>query len=84
MMNIFQYILPCIFLIGFLFYLKSKTKENSKMGINLNDVYCPVCNEKQPKVRLPKNINQFLYGGNACDNCKTEMDKYEKIISPKK
>lgn len=75
-----EYIFTALLLIGFFFYFRKQTKEKSKLGINLGTVYCPNCNQKQPTVRLPKNVNQFLYGGNTCSNCKTEMDKYGQEV----
>ena len=52
----------------------------SKLGINLKEVKCPNCGAVQPKVRTPKNFSQFLWGGNTCANCGTEMDKFGKEI----
>jgi ssDNA-binding Zn-finger/Zn-ribbon topoisomerase 1 len=53
----------------------------TKTGINLKRVYCPVCNTKQPRLRTPKNAQQFLYGGTTCPKCRTNLDKYGNIIS---
>ena len=50
--------------------------KSGKLGINLNEVVCPECNEPAPKVRKPKNKRQLLWGGWSCEKCGTEMDKY--------
>jgi len=47
-----------------------------KMGINVEKVNCPLCGEKAPIVRAPKNMKQFLWGGWTCVKCGCEMDKY--------
>ena len=53
-----------------------KYNKNSKLGINLNRVYCPKCNLKQPIIRRPSNERETLYGGYTCEKCKTKMDKF--------
>jgi hypothetical protein len=63
------------------FYIKSRQK--SKLGINLKRVYCPVCQAKQPFIRIPANESQTLWGGHTCSYCSTEMDKYGEAINPK-
>ncbi|MES2650913.1 MAG: hypothetical protein V4663_04195 [Bacteroidota bacterium] len=73
-------ILYIIIIVVVIIILKRKSNSASKFGINLSTVYCPVCQTKQPQIRIPKNINQILYGGNTCTNCKTELDKYGNII----
>jgi hypothetical protein len=75
-----EYVFFAILLMVVFFYFRKQTKEKSKLGINLNAIYCPNCNQKQPILRLPKNVNQVLYGGNTCSNCKTEIDKYGKEV----
>lgn len=65
----------------FLFTFIKKDSKYAHLGINLNRVYCPKCNEKQPIVRKPENRRQALYGGGTCKKCGTEIDKYgEEII----
>ncbi|MFV0531655.1 MAG: hypothetical protein ACK5MD_09515 [Flavobacteriales bacterium] len=58
-----------------------KGSKFSHLGINVNRVYCPKCNEKQPIIRKPKNQRQALYGGYTCKKCGTEMDKYGTEIT---
>ena len=61
--------------VGFYLILKILPK-SGKMGINLEEVICPVCNTPLPKIRKPRNLNQVLWGGWSCDNCNCEIDKY--------
>jgi len=65
-----------VFIFFLILTLIKKDSKFSKFGINLNRVYCPKCNLKQPIIRKPKNEHQMLYGGFTCEKCKTEMDKY--------
>ncbi len=59
----------------FILTLIKKDSKYSKLGINLNRIYCPKCNEKQPIARKPANERQALYGGYTCKNCEAEKDK---------
>ena len=54
--------------------MSNKSKRN--FGINLNEVKCPKCEEKQLVIRIPKSIKGALWGGNTCNNCGCKMDKY--------
>jgi hypothetical protein len=48
--------------------------------VNLKKTNCPDCGAEQPKVRKPKNLRQILWGGNTCQECGCEMDRFgEKI-----
>lgn len=50
------------------------------VAINLKNANCPNCGTEQPKVRKPKNFRQALWGGNTCDNCSCEMDRFGKKL----
>lgn len=78
--DIFKYCLYAALAVGFIIYFRIASKNKSKLGINLNTVYCPKCNNKQPVIRMPTNASQIMYGGTTCPNCKTNMDKYGNII----
>jgi hypothetical protein len=67
--------------LGFIIWLIIMSKRKSKYGLNFKRVYCPVCSAKQPMIRIPKNQNQILYGGNTCSKCQVELDKYGNVIS---
>jgi hypothetical protein len=62
-----------------IFFIQA-SKNKSKFGINLKRNYCPVCNTKQPIIRIPRNINQFLFGGTTCPKCHANLDKYGNVI----
>jgi hypothetical protein len=75
-----QFLIYAILTIGFILFFRRKTKDKSALGINLNTVYCPTCQTKQPFVRIPKNSDQLLFGGTTCPKCQTKLDKYGRII----
>jgi len=76
-MNIIIATIPIIF---FTVWLVVKSKNKSKFGVNLKRVYCPVCGTKQPIIRIPKNGDQFLFGGTTCPKCHANLDKYGDVI----
>jgi hypothetical protein len=54
-----------------------KMKEaKSKWDINLDKVVCPECRAKQPALRIPKNFEQFMFGGWSCEKCSCSIDKH--------
>ncbi|MEP6612190.1 MAG: hypothetical protein ABJA76_09910 [Mucilaginibacter sp.] len=77
MMQVFIY---AIIAIGFVIWLVIASKNKSKWGMNLKRVSCPVCQTKQPIVRMPKSGSQALWGGTICPNCSANLDKYGNII----
>ena len=53
-----------------------KTPKRSCLGLNLESVHCPGCQERMPAIRLPKDLQQLMWGGWTCPGCKTRMDKW--------
>jgi ssDNA-binding Zn-finger/Zn-ribbon topoisomerase 1 len=68
-------VISCVFI-----WLLIASKKQSKFGVNLKRVYCPVCNTKQPIIRMPESGNQFLYGGTTCPVCHKNLDKYGNVL----
>jgi hypothetical protein len=50
-------------------------------GAMMTVKYCPNCGARLPRVRLPKNNNEMLYGWTTCPNCKAEIDNKGQIVS---
>ncbi len=42
---------------------------------------CPKCGTKLPKIRLPKNINEALFGWTTCPKCKAQIDNNRQIVN---
>jgi hypothetical protein len=61
--------------------VRKASQAKSKWGINLNRAECPICQTKQPIVRMPDNVQQMLWGGTTCPKCHTHLDKYGDVIS---
>ena len=55
-------------------------KPENKSGIDLETVYCPECNEAMPKLRVPDDLHQLMWGGWACPKCGCRMDKWGKPL----
>ena len=69
--------------LGLLIYIIWRENiKKTKFGINFKamnpmvSLKCPTCNAKLPKIRIPQNKNQLLWGGWTCRSCKTEYDKH--------
>src|ERR1700750_2857791 len=49
-------------------------------GLVMPTKHCPNCKTKLPKIRLPRNSNEFLFGGTTCPNCKAEIDNHGNVV----
>jgi len=55
--------------------------DSSKMDVNLNKVICPSCKNRMPAIRIPKDLQQLMWGGWSCPKCDYKMDKHGKEIA---
>jgi len=55
--------------------------DRSNMDINLDNVNCPECSEKMPALRIPKSMQQIMWGGWTCPKCDCKMDKFGKKLA---
>jgi hypothetical protein len=76
-----DFIIIVVFAVCFIIFIMIATRKKSKLGLNFKWVYCPICNTKLPIIRIPANVNQFMFGGTTCPKCRTNLDKYGKVIS---
>ncbi len=57
------------------------TQQKTALGINLSPPNaCPKCARPLPKVRVPTNARQFLWGGWTCAGCGVELDKWGRVL----
>jgi hypothetical protein len=42
--------------------------------------YCPNCGAKLPRIRIPKNINEKLFGWTTCPICNSEIDNNGRVV----
>jgi hypothetical protein len=61
-------------------FLIHGTANKNEFGVNLNPSQCPRCRRAMPSVRVPKSLNQALWGGWTCPNCSCQMDKWGREI----
>ena len=80
---LFVVLVLAVFLLGTvgLIWILVGTVRKSRAGINLNRITCPRCGVPQPAIRKPKNLRQFLWGGNTCPQCGLEMDKWGRAVA---
>jgi rubredoxin len=57
-----------------------KTTKETKFGLNIETVNCPECSAKMPKIRVPENLHQLMWGGWTCPECGCKMDKWGKPL----
>ncbi len=41
---------------------------------------CPNCHAPLPKVRMPKNVAEWFWGGMTCPKCKCSLDRKGRRI----
>ena len=70
-------------LIGAVLVTRDTIRRRGRWGVNarsLAGVPCPRCGEPLPAMRVPKNLNQTLWGGWTCDECGCEVDKWGREV----
>jgi hypothetical protein len=78
--SVLNFILTAVITLGLVIFFIRASKNKSQFGMNFKRVYCPVCNTKQPIIRMPGSINQALVGGTTCAKCHENLDKYGNVI----
>lgn len=56
------------------------TSVRNHWGINVKALRCPQCNEPAPRVRMPKSLREFLWGGWTCSSCGRHVDKWGRAL----
>ena len=57
------------------------TLAKHKWGINLDSVSCPRCNTLLPVMRMPRSLQQAMWGGWTCGTCGAEVDKWGREVA---
>jgi hypothetical protein len=63
--------------------VRDTCRRRGRWGINLQGLGgadCPRCGESQPAVRVPRSLNQALWGGWTCPGCDSEIDKWGREV----
>ena len=69
-----------LFALGFL-VVRDTVRGRGRWGMNFRPVNCPRCDEPMPEVRVPKSLNQTLWGGSTCPACGCEVDKWGNEVA---
>jgi hypothetical protein len=64
--------------------LVDTVRQRGRFGINPDVPSCPRCGQQVPAVRVPKSVQEFLWGGHTCIKCGCEIDKWGNEIRRKK
>ena len=51
----------------------------TRWGANFSAVRCPNCQTIQPRIRLPTDAYEAMWGGATCTRCETKMDKWGRL-----
>jgi hypothetical protein len=66
--------------IGLVLVIRDTLRRRGNWGINIKQVYCPLCGQPAPAARVPKNWRQALWGGYTCAKCGLEYDKWGRAV----
>lgn len=75
-------IVPLLVVVVAVLFLMRGTRSKDKTGVNIHPVSCPRCGVKFSRVRFPRSMRQFLWGGNTCAKCGCETDKWGRELPP--
>lgn len=62
--------------LGLFLVIRDTRRQQGRWGINPGQSKCPLCEEPIPMVRIPKSVQQALWGGWTCSQCGLELDKW--------
>ena len=69
-----------LLLVGGYLVARDTYRQKGRWGLNTKSVKCPQCDTPAPVVRVPKNLNQTLWGGCTCAECGYELDKWGEPV----
>lgn len=58
--------------------IESTERREGNWGLNVEDTCCPACGRPQPKVRVPRSVQEILWGGWSCP-CGARLDKWGRF-----
>jgi hypothetical protein len=66
--------------VGGILVARDTYRRKGRWGINTKSARCLQCDTPAPVVRVPKNLNQTLWGGWTCAECGYELDKWGEPV----
>lgn len=79
-MTILAVLVFILLAVGFVLVVVGTVVKN-RWGINVERLRCPNCGVLLDHVRIPRNVAQSLWGGNTCNKCGTEVDKWGRPVA---
>ena len=67
--------------VGHYLVARDTARRKSQWGINTEPMTCQKCHTPAPSLRIPKNMNQTLWGGWTCAECGYELDKWGEPVA---
>ena len=58
------------------------TSVRNKWGVNFKPARCPHCDTPTLRVRIPRSLREFMWGGWTCGACGTRVDKWGRELPP--
>jgi len=75
-MIFFNLLLAILCLAGCIVIIRQTLGRSGKMGINFHPTVCPHCQNTLPAVRVPRSLEQLLWGGWTCPHCGAVLNKW--------
>src|SRR4051812_32581001 len=69
-----------LLLVGLVLMVRDTVRQRGRWGINTKPARCKKCGQPAPVVRVPKSLNQTLWGGWTCAECGFELDKWGEPV----
>jgi len=66
--------------VGGILVARDTYRRKGRWGINTKSARCLQCDTRAPVVRVPKNLDQMLWGGWTCSECGYELDKWGEPV----
>ena len=67
--------------VGGYLVVRDTARKRGRWGVNSKPGRCRKCDTPAPLVRVPKNLNQMLWGGWTCAECGYELDKWGEPVA---
>jgi hypothetical protein len=67
--------IAAVLLVGLVLVVRDTVRRSGRWGINLRPLVCPRCQTPLPRVRVPGDGREAMWGGSTCA-CGCRLDKW--------